>query len=365
VAVTIVHCADVHLETAFTEMRGGNRRRAALADAFTRVVDLALRRHADALTIGGDLFEAERAGPQTSRFLAAQFARFGKAVFIAPGNHDPHAPGGLLARGDLPPNVRVFNESAWLAFPLAADVMLYGFAHTPAEPGPPLRGARFERGGAKIALVHGSDTARCPPGKRVTAPFDAREVTESGASLLLSGHYHGGYVVRDAGGKPVFAYPGSLEPIKLGEGDAHGALVVTVDGERIEVEHVQLARTRAVALACDLAGAESEHDVLAYVERALDGYGAGDYVRLRLHGQPADGTRVDAPLITERFAPGLGTLDVDDATVAHDYEALAREPTVRGHVVRDLLDAARDGDEDARCALRYALAAFDGEDVAP
>src|ERR1700685_4506538 len=35
---TIVHCADVHLETAFTELRGGARRRAALADAFVRVV---------------------------------------------------------------------------------------------------------------------------------------------------------------------------------------------------------------------------------------------------------------------------------------------------------------------------------------
>ena len=71
---TVVHAADVHLETAFTEARGGAPRRAALADAFVRIVDLALERGADALTIGGDLYEAERAGPQTARFIF--FPRF-------------------------------------------------------------------------------------------------------------------------------------------------------------------------------------------------------------------------------------------------------------------------------------------------
>ncbi len=97
-AYTIVHCSDVHLETTFPELRGGARRRAALADALGRIVDLALERGADALTVGGDLFEAERAGPQTARFFCEQFARFGRDVFVAPGNHDPYAPSSLLRR---------------------------------------------------------------------------------------------------------------------------------------------------------------------------------------------------------------------------------------------------------------------------
>ena len=84
-ATTIVHAADVHLETVFPDVRGGGARRAALADAFERIVDLALERNADVLTIGGDLYESERAGPATARFLFAAFARFGKPVFVAPG----------------------------------------------------------------------------------------------------------------------------------------------------------------------------------------------------------------------------------------------------------------------------------------
>jgi DNA repair exonuclease SbcCD nuclease subunit len=360
VALRIVHCADVHLETTFPETRGGSGRRKALADAFVRIVDEALARDADVLTIGGDLYESERAGPQTVRFLFEQFARFGKPVFVAPGNHDPHAPSSLLARADLPENVRVFNEAAWRAYPLAGDVTLFGFGHTPAEPGRPFDGARFERGGVQIALVHGSDEERCPPGKRATAPFTRADVVASGATLLLTGHYHGGYVSLE-NGRPVLAYPGSPEPIKFGESGVHGALLVSIEHGRADVTPLPTARTRLVDVVCDLGGVTNENAAFAAVEAALAPRSAGDYVRLRLVGDVAPGTRLDTTLMEEQFGRTLGSLAVEDRTLSHDYESIAREPTVRGHVVRDLLDCGEDG----LAALRYALAAFDGTEIAP
>jgi hypothetical protein len=84
-------------------------------------------------------------------------------------------------------------------------------------------------------------------------------------------------------------------------------------------------------------------------------------VRVRLTGSVAPRTRIDPDLMTDRFGPSLGSLAIVDATVAHDYAAIAREPTVRGHVAHDLLE----GGPEAEAALRYALAAFDGADIAP
>jgi len=356
----IVHCADIHLETTFAETLGGAARRKALAEAFVRIVDEARALGADALTIGGDLYESERAGPQTLRFLHEQFARFGKPVFVAPGNHDPHAPSSLLARGTLPPNVRVFNEAAWRAYPLGDAVTLYGFGHTPAEPGRPFEHARFERGGVQIALVHGSDEERCPPNKRATAPFSAAEVIASGATLLLTGHYHGGYTVHHEG-RPLFAYPGSPEPIKFGEGTVHGALVVTIEDHEVRVEPIPTAQTRLVDLDCDVSGSSNEHAAFARIEPALEGFGRNDFVRLRLRGAVEPGTRLDTALIEERLGAHLGSLAVVDATVSFDYAAIAREPTVRGHVTRDLLELGSEGE----AALRFALSAFEGDEIAP
>jgi DNA repair exonuclease SbcCD nuclease subunit len=365
---TIVHCADVHLETTFAELRGGNARRKALADAFVRIVDLALERRADALTIGGDLYEAERAGPQTARLLFEQFARFGKPVFIAPGNHDPHSSTALTARDDLPPNVRVFNEATWSAIPLAEGITLFGYGHTPAEPGRPFAGARFERGGVQLALVHGSDQDRCPPNKRVTAAFTQAEVEAAGATLLLTGHFHGGYIAR-AGGRPIFGYPGSPEPIKFGERGEHGVLVVTIEGTNVEAEAVPIARTRLLERSVDLGGVTTEQAAFDRVAVQLADCGANDYVRLSLTGEVAYGTRIDAALMAEQFGATLGALEIADESVAYDYAAIAREPTVRGRVVADLLAQRAEPDTEraaqAGRALRYALAAFEGAEIAP
>jgi DNA repair exonuclease SbcCD nuclease subunit len=364
-ATTIVHAADVHLETVFPDVRGGSTRRAALADAFERIVDLALERGADVLTIGGDLYESERAGPATARFLFAAFARFGRPVFVAPGNHDPFAARSLYARDDLPPNVRVFADASWSTVPLAPDVTLYGFGHTPAEPGRPFAGAAFERGGVRIALVHGSDEERCPPGKRATAPFTAAEVRASGATFALTGHYHGGSIVRDADG-PVFAYPGSPEPIKFGERGEHGALVVTVhDGGALEVESVATARTRLLDVAVTLDDAPDEGAVIAACERAFAEYGRGDYVRATLRGSVQHGTRIDRGLLAERAGAHLGALELIDRSVIADYASIAHESNVRGRAVAELLAAADGGDEDARRALALVVAAFDGVEIAP
>lgn len=362
-ATTLVHAADVHLETAFTEVRGGARRRAALADAFARIVDLALERRADALTLGGDLYEAERAGPQTARFIFAQLARFGKPVLVAPGNHDPYSARSLYARDDLPPNVRVFAEPAWSAFPLGPEITIYGFGHAPAEPGRPFAGARFDRPGVRIALVHGSDEQRCPPGKRATAPFTLDEIAAAGASCVLAGHYHNGGVVAE--GDAQLAYPGSPEPIKFGERGTHGALVATIAGGRVTLEPVSLARTRLVDLDVALDDAPSEHAAIAALEAALAPYGRDDYLRVRLQGTVAPGTRIDRELLAERCGAALGALELLDDTVAADYAALAREPNVRGRAIADLLARAERGDADARAALRYAASAFEAAEIAP
>jgi DNA repair exonuclease SbcCD nuclease subunit len=362
-ATTIVHAADVHLETVFADVRGGAARRAALAEALERVVDLAIARDADALTIGGDLYESERAGPATARFLFAAFARFGKPVFVAPGNHDPFASRSLYARDDVPSNVRVFADASWSPVPLGDDLTLYGFGHTPAEPGRPFAGARFDRPGVRIALVHGSDEERCPPGKRATAPFTAAEVRSAGATFALCGHYHNGAVTSDGAG-PVFAYPGSPEPIKFGEHGNHGALVVTVsDGGALGLEPVWLARTQLHEIDVALDDAGDEASVIAACERALAGLGRTDYVRATLRGTVAPETRIDRALLAERCGAHVGALELEDRTIVANYAMLAHEPTVRGRAVAELLERAAAGDDDAQRALGFVVTAFDGADI--
>ena len=262
------------------------------------------------------------------------------------------------------------RKPAWRAYPACRRRnALFGFGHTPAEPGRPFAGARFDRGGVQIALFHGSDEQRCPKNKRPTAPFHADEIAASGATFALTGHFHGGYTIARKDKSPLFAYPGSPEPIKFGETGKHGALAITIDGSKVTVTPFDTARTRLVELTCDLGGASSEHAVIERTSKLLEGFGQNDFVKLTLAGLVMPGTRVDVRLLEERLEPALGALAIEDTTIPEDYEEIAREPTVRGRVMLDLLEVARGPDPEraaeAQRALRYATAAFSGSAIVP
>jgi DNA repair exonuclease SbcCD nuclease subunit len=247
--------------------------------------------------------------------------------------------------------------------PLAPGITLYGFGHTPAEPGRPFAGATFDRSGMRIALVHGSDEQRCPPGKKPTAPFTAAEIRAAGATLTLTGHYHGGSIVSDKAG-PVFAYPGSPEPIKFGERGDHGALVLDVrDDGSLGLENVPIASTQLHDVSIALDDAADENAVIAACERALERFGRTDYVRATLVGTIQHGTRVDRSLLAERAGAQLGGLDLTDRSIVADYAEIARESNVRGHAVAELLAAANAGDDAARRALTLVVQAFDGVEI--
>jgi hypothetical protein len=124
---------------------------------------------------------------------------------------------------------------------------------------------------------------------------------------------------------------------------------------------VPIARTRLIELACDASGMQTDREIAATVRTAVATFGAADYVRVRVGGSVPPHTRIDCDELAASCGAGLGSLEIFDNTIAHDYEAIAREPTVRGHVVRDLLALGEEGSD----ALRYALAAFDATEIAP
>jgi hypothetical protein len=142
--------------------------------------------------------------------------------------------------------------------------------------------------------------------------------------------------------------------------------VVTIASGRVRVEAVALARTRLIETDVRVDGAGTERAVMAAIDSALAAYGNTDYIRIRLQGAVAPGTRIDRDLLAERCGTQFAALEVIDRTFAADYADLARQPNVRGHVVRDLLERTRTGDDpDAERALRYVVAAFEAEEIAP
>src|SRR3990170_3458751 len=187
----ILHTADVHLDRAYSgagmTSAVASARRQELRDAFRRFIDLALALPADAVTIGGDLYEHERFTLDTGHFLREQFARLGGIpAFIAPGNHDPCVPDSLYRRIDWPANVTIFGEPRFRPVALSPDVTLWGAGHdAPDLRANLLEGLQIAASGLHLLLFHGSDIHSVPEGKAVHCPFLPEEVAASGAHFAL------------------------------------------------------------------------------------------------------------------------------------------------------------------------------------
>lgn len=375
----LLHLADLHLDRSFAGLgchgELARRRRHGLRDALRRAGDTALQRGCAAVTIGGDLYEHERAGIETERFLVETFAAWRPVrVFIAPGNHDALLPGSLYRRVEWPDNVHVFSEPRLEPVALEDGLTLWGLGHRePAWQGDPLAGEPLSAaGGVHLALFHGAELGSRPEGKAIHGPFRAADVRRRGFAAALCGHYHRRRV------DPVAAllYPGSPEPLAFDETGGRGPVLVEVDGSEVRYEPVDDNRWAMLLVDCDAAGSRSSAAVLERIDAAVRDAAAGldperTMVRVDLSGELDPGAALDAFSLESALQERSLAAQVrvrDLTTVELDAAALAAEPTTQGAFVRAVHAAAAGaGTDDERAeldeALRYGLLALAGAEV--
>jgi DNA repair protein SbcD/Mre11 len=355
--------SDLHLDTAFRWLRpeAARRRRQSLRDVLIRIVDLAQAEGVDAVLCGGDLYEHDRFTPDTAQFVRSAFERLAPIrVFVAPGNHDWYSERSLYRAVSWSPNVHVFSENRPRPVELEAGLTLWGAAHlVPANTPNLIAGFHVDRQGVHIALLHGSERAwfvEQEEGKAPHAPFDAVDIERARLDHALLGHFHRPKMAE------LFTYPGNPDPLAFGEIGDRGAVLVEIapNGAMTrETRHVAISSVHDVEV--DLTGCESQQDVRDQVGAHVSGLSGA--VRLTLTGELARDVELDVRAL-ESSAPHLDGLAIraEGLRSAHDFEAIAQEPTVRGQFVRDVTASTTLDPDQRRRVLLTGLRALDGRD---
>ena len=355
--------ADLHLDAPFTWLGrdAGRRRRQVLRDALGRIVDLAGELGVGALLCGGDLYEHDRFSADTGEFVRGCFARLHPLpIYVAPGNHDWLGPQSLYRTGEWSPNVHVFGSDRLAPVTLEEGLTLWGAAHlAPANTDDFLHGFRVDRGGVHLALFHGSERgglAAQGSGKVAHAPFAAEEIVAAGLDHAFVGHYH---FPRDA---ERHTYPGSPVHLSFADLGERGVVIAEVGGDGGVVrERRRVSASEAHDLTVDLTGCASQQDVRDRLASAIAGMQG--LVRVTLFGEL--GSQVDLRLgDLEDRPPGVEALlvRIGDLRVAYDFASIAREPTVRGQFVRDVLAAHELSEQRRARVLVTGLRALEGRD---
>jgi exonuclease SbcD len=357
--------SDLHLDAPFrwAGPEAGRTRRRNLEETLKTIVQLVDETQADALCCGGDLYEQDRFTPNTGEFLRAVFeSLYPTPVFIAPGNHDWFGPRSLYHQFAWSPNVHIFTESSLSPVELADGITLWGAAHRkPAGTPDLLSGFKVNRSGANLALFHGSESAGFAwqeQGKVAHAPFAATEIVAAGLDHALLGHYH---CPTDG---ERHTYPGNPDPLEFGEEGDRGAVLLTVAGDgSVQRERHRVACSAVADVVIDLTGVTHTDEARDRVRDNLVSYQG--FVRATLVGEVAP----DVDLHVEEFttstvAPQLEVLiaRLEKVTVAYDFEALAREQTVRGQFVQDVIGTESLDADRRRRVLVTGLRALAGRD---
>ncbi|MGQ9683863.1 MAG: metallophosphoesterase family protein [Anaerolineae bacterium] len=293
--LTLLHCADLHLEARFGERMPrawADRRRAGLRAALTRLLDEARTRRVDAVTIAGDLYDGQNATPEMGHWLREQFAALAPTrVYIAPGSSDAYTAGSLYAHSPWPANVHIFVPGAPAAVELAPGVYLWGAALPVGPEQRSLPYLRPESPGTHLLLAHGAPAAPAFDVGNLYS-IDPSALAAAGFQAALLGCLHTAWRTDE----PLLCvYPGSPEPLAPHEAlGSHGALLVSVEGKDCRAEFIPIAQWRYASLTMDLGACASVADAAALISQKLKEAGLDRHSIARVTLTGTEGLNLDA-----------------------------------------------------------------------
>lgn len=369
--IKILHTGDVHLDSAFSglDSRHAEIRRNELRAAFTSMMTYARANGIDLLLIAGDLFDGAYVTRETVALLVREFERFGKPVFIAPGNHDPASADSVWTRITFPGNVHIFRENALSCCDLPdIPVSVYGFGFTENSlvSVPIAENTVADLSRVNLLVCHCDMTGAKASVK--DCPITAEHLDAFGADYAALGHIHNPPAPGHDG---RWCYCGCLEARAFDETGPKGACVVEIEKtgrtSAVTVKRVRFSKRRYEKCELALTGLSTQADVREAVADCIarNRFGEDTLLSLRLTGIVASSLVIDTEAL-ENSSFGLFFLRVEDATLPDvDRTALETDPTITGELYRILKPSIES--EDARTrevgirAFRYALSALAGE----
>lgn len=352
----IVHCADLHIDSAHALFGDRAARRAAeVANALYNITKHCRETGAEVLLIAGDLFDnpcPQEAWVESARENLASLTE--TEVFIVAGNHDYITPSSPYLK-DWGEHIHILKQNECLEFD---TFRVYGESFfEPFSGGITLPTAKDD-GKINILLMHGDVFGG------EYNPLTEQKIAATKMDYVALGHVHSYSGVKYAHGV-AYAYPGSCEPLGFDEIGDHGVLSGTIFKGQADLTFVPLCRRRFLELSADVAPFSDNAELERHLKELLTPY-KNDMIKIILSGE------CDFKVNRERLKTALEEsvffLKIKDRTYPKEnLELLRKEQTLKGFFADKMLtviETARGEEkEKAERALRLGLAAFAGREV--
>lgn len=359
-AVKILHCADLHLDSPFDSLPENKAAimRSDMRELLLFIAELANSRQADIVLMSGDLLDSTVAYYETSDALIEALSQIKAHVFISPGNHDYFCAASPYAFLDFPENVHIFkNQSVECVELPELNTRVYGAAFLSNASSSLLNTFEATNDGMiNLMVIHGNLMGDSY--NRITAS----NIAASKLDYMALGHIHARSEIAKAG-NTFFAYPGCPQGRGFDETGEKGVYFGSVDKGSAQLEFIPTFRRMYTELSVDVTSCASSEEAVA---SALSGSSVRDIIRITLTGETDEDISLQS--LYEKFSDKTFHLILRNRTIHRRdiWEGLS-EDTLKGSFLRimrrKLEEAETDSDrETVLAAVRYALAAMENRE---
>ena len=360
----ILHCADIHLDSAMTarlDLATARQRRGEILRTFEKMTEYAAQEGVDAVLIAGDMFDTPNTRELTrNTVLHCIHSHPGIAFFYLKGNHDDN--NFISELDEIPRNLMLFGED-WNCYE-CGGVAIYGAELKGSADADFYGGLQPDPNKINIVMLHGFLTGWTSCDGH---PIDINALRGKNIDYLALGHIHS-YSCGKLDDKGVFCYPGCLEGRGFDECGQHGFVIVDVDEKTRRLSHrfVPFAGRNIYSVNVDVTGCLSTSEMTGKVARALADAGcdSASLVRAVLVGELDAECEKDISYISAAFAERFfffRAVDETRLTVSTDDYLL--DQSLKGEFVRTVLGDDTLSDEDKAVIVRYGLPALAGEEA--
>lgn len=361
----IIHTADLHLDSKLESNLSPSQareRRDELLETFGRLVAYAAEHEVSVILIAGDLFDKPHVRKRAKRRVLEEMETHPEIDFLyLQGNHDRSDFLSDLEDGDIPKNLKRFEESEWTAYEYG-DVVISGRELSDDNYKTISVNLILDESKLNIVTLHGQESDYV--GKDRTHIIQISQFKNKFIDYLALGHIHS-YKCDRLDDRGEWCYPGCLEGRGFDECGEKGFVLLEIDEETKELTHsfVPFASRQLHEVPVEVAEEMNMPDIIAAVRGALTRIDNGDLIKVVLTGTTEMDFDVDCERLTHIFEREYYFFKVYDRTGTRiDYDSFAGDRSLKGEFVR-LMQQQEISEEERAAVIELGMKAILGEEL--
>ena len=383
----IIHCADIHLDSALTthlDKERARSRRKEILDTFRRMLIYASENGVQAVIIAGDLFDSETVSSSTVNVVLGEIARYNELeVYYLQGNHDPGK--SIFAGKIIPENLHTF-EDRWTYYRLDknagesgydnemladSNIVLAGIELTADNKNSIYDELSIRESDVNIVTLHGQ--AQAYGIAQGTEDICLDKLKDRGIDYLALGHIHKPKK-ENLDHRGIYVYPGCLEGRGFDECGAHGFVLVDIDDmtHELKTKFIPFAYRRLYDVQVDITDAADSHDAADMIAEMLyrevnshESDQSQALVKITVNGSIDVEKEIDMDYLFRQFEDSFYYMKlVDKTNLKVDPLKYVHDMSLKGEFIRLVLEQDM-SEEDKAFIIQTGVRALDGEEVWP